>query len=297
MIGDSVALPGRGPRARLRRRALLRRLSRRPRYAIATLRAASAGGASTLVLCDTNGGTMTDDSPRSSTRREPPRRRRRARGRLGHPRPRRRGACGRQLAAPPSAHGVRHVQGTINGYGERCGNANLVSIIANLALKTRTGRGSDGPIVCRADRALSLRRGDRRTSRPMTTSHTSADRVRSQGRRPRRAVAKVERSLPARRSGRWSGTSPGWSSRSSEERRTRSSDRTTRPRSSRVSTRQLSVLIKQLEAEGLAFEGAEGSFELLIRRHGAGYTRPSGSSTSRSSSSSARAVSCVPRRP
>ncbi len=30
---------------------------------------------------------------------------------------------------------MRHVQGTINGYGERCGNANMVSIIANLALK------------------------------------------------------------------------------------------------------------------------------------------------------------------
>ena len=33
--------------------------------------------------------------------------------------------------------GVRHVQATINGYGERCGNANMVSILANLALKTR----------------------------------------------------------------------------------------------------------------------------------------------------------------
>ena len=34
------------------------------------------------------------------------------------------------------AAGVRHVQATINGYGERCGNANMVSILANLALKT-----------------------------------------------------------------------------------------------------------------------------------------------------------------
>ena len=32
--------------------------------------------------------------------------------------------------------GARHVQATINGYGERCGNANMVSILANLALKT-----------------------------------------------------------------------------------------------------------------------------------------------------------------
>ena len=35
------------------------------------------------------------------------------------------------------AAGIRHVQATINGYGERCGNANMVSILANLALKTR----------------------------------------------------------------------------------------------------------------------------------------------------------------
>ena len=32
--------------------------------------------------------------------------------------------------------GARHVQATINGYGERCGNANMVSVLANLALKT-----------------------------------------------------------------------------------------------------------------------------------------------------------------
>jgi len=32
-------------------------------------------------------------------------------------------------------HGVTHVQGTINGYGERCGNANLCSVIPNLQLK------------------------------------------------------------------------------------------------------------------------------------------------------------------
>ena len=35
------------------------------------------------------------------------------------------------------AAGIRHVQATINGYGERAGNANMVSILANLALKTR----------------------------------------------------------------------------------------------------------------------------------------------------------------
>ena len=38
------------------------------------------------------------------------------------------------------AAGIRHVQATINGYGERAGNANMVSILANLALKTAARR-------------------------------------------------------------------------------------------------------------------------------------------------------------
>src|SRR5690606_5334835 len=41
-----------------------------------------------------------------------------------------------------------------------------------------------------------------------------------------------------------------------------------------VDPKELSRLIKQLEADGLAFEGAEASFELLIRRHGPGYVAP-----------------------
>ena len=40
--------------------------------------------------------------------------------------------------------GARHVQATINGYGERCGNANMVSILANLALKTDVCAGARG---------------------------------------------------------------------------------------------------------------------------------------------------------
>src|SRR5207237_10818589 len=45
--------------------------------------------------------------------------------------------CANSLAA--AATEVRHVQATINGYGERCDNANIVSILANLALKTDNG--------------------------------------------------------------------------------------------------------------------------------------------------------------
>ena len=100
-----------------------------PAYALATLRAAEEAGADFLVLCDTNGGTLTTD----------------LRERFE--------AAAKQAKTPLGIHthndcemavanaiaavqlGAVQVQGTINGYGERCGNANLCSIIANLELK------------------------------------------------------------------------------------------------------------------------------------------------------------------
>jgi 2-isopropylmalate synthase len=99
------------------------------KYAIETLNAAAMNGAEVVVLCDTNGGTMPweieaickdvaakvdvdlgihahDDS-----------------------------GCGDANTLASVRAGVRHVQGTINGYGERVGNANLCSIIPDLQLK------------------------------------------------------------------------------------------------------------------------------------------------------------------
>jgi 2-isopropylmalate synthase len=101
-------------------------------YALECLRAAAGAGAETVVLCDTNGGTLPqgllaatadvvaeiapggaqigihthDDS-----------------------------GCGVACALAGVLAGATHVQGTMNGYGERCGNANLITIIANLQLK------------------------------------------------------------------------------------------------------------------------------------------------------------------
>jgi 2-isopropylmalate synthase len=98
-------------------------------YALETLGAAAQGGAEALVLCDTNGGRFPwqieevvrnvagvielplgihahDDS-----------------------------GCGVANTIAAVRAGARHVQGTINGYGERCGNANLCSVLPNLELK------------------------------------------------------------------------------------------------------------------------------------------------------------------
>lgn len=102
-------------------------------YAINTLLAAQNAGADVLVLCDTNGGTLTHEVTEIVQ-----------------------GVC-KAVDAPVGIHshndselavanaiaavraGAVHVQGTVNGYGERCGNANLCSVIPNLQLKLGFG--------------------------------------------------------------------------------------------------------------------------------------------------------------
>ncbi len=100
-----------------------------PEYALQTLWAAEWGGADVLVLCDTNGGTLPHEigkiideiKPKLSTP-------------LGiHAHNDAELAVANTLVAV--AHGCEHVQGTINGLGERCGNANLCSVIPDLQIK------------------------------------------------------------------------------------------------------------------------------------------------------------------
>ncbi len=99
-------------------------------YALLTLLAAAEAGADRIVLCDTNGGAL-PDQVRSAVIV--------ARSRLGsmplgiHAHNDGELAVSNSLAAVSA--GAVHVQGTINGYGERCGNANLCSVIPNLELK------------------------------------------------------------------------------------------------------------------------------------------------------------------
>lgn len=101
-----------------------------PDYALHCLRTAWAAGADLLVLCDTNGGSMSEEiaSIMDAVTTQMPEARF---GIHAH------NDC--ELAVANSLTAVRHgaiqVQGTINGYGERCGNANLCSIIPNLELK------------------------------------------------------------------------------------------------------------------------------------------------------------------
>jgi len=100
-----------------------------PDYAIETLLAAERGGADVLVLCDTNGGTLptelTNIICETKTKTSAPL------GIHAH------NDCELAVANTLTAveNGCVHIQGTVNGFGERCGNANLCSIIANLQIK------------------------------------------------------------------------------------------------------------------------------------------------------------------
>jgi 2-isopropylmalate synthase len=130
MIGDSVAYcKAQGREVIYDAEHFFDGYKANPEYALQTLRAAEAAGASVVVLCDTNGGSLPEQlaervaAVRAALRCE-----------LGiHTH----NDCDLAVANTLVAvrQGVTQVQGTVNGIGERCGNADLVSIIANLALK------------------------------------------------------------------------------------------------------------------------------------------------------------------
>lgn len=109
-----------------------------PDYALATLHAAIAAGAEWLVLCDTNGGTLPDEIG-SITEAVTQALAIQPNGNLNGPKIgiHAHNDAGTAVANSLSAlkSGAQMIQGTINGYGERCGNANLCTLIPNLVLK------------------------------------------------------------------------------------------------------------------------------------------------------------------
>jgi 2-isopropylmalate synthase len=100
-----------------------------PAYARATVEAAARGGADAIVLCDTNGGSLPWEIEQIVG----------ALADAGLPRLgihcHNDGECATANSIAAVRAGASHVQGTINGYGERCGNANLCAIVPNLELK------------------------------------------------------------------------------------------------------------------------------------------------------------------
>ncbi len=111
-------------------------------YALATYQAAEKAGADIVVLCDTNGGCLPNDIreiTKSAARRLTARIGIHTHDDIG---------LGVANALAALEVGATHVQGTINGYGERTGNCNLTSVIPNVALKLQKG--------CIPERSISL---------------------------------------------------------------------------------------------------------------------------------------------
>jgi 2-isopropylmalate synthase len=246
-------------------------------YALSTLRAAREAGARTLVLCDTNGGTLTDELVRIL---------RDVRGSLEadrdapgvtwgiHTHNDAELAVANSIAAVRA--GVRHVQATINGYGERCGNANMVSILANLALKTpdRLDPPGGGDLAALTDLSRSVAEIANVAPddyQPYVGRSAFAHKGGVHG----AAVAKVERSyqhvdpVTVGNVGRLVVSELGGRANISIRARQLGHEL-----EGLVDPRELSLLIKQLEHQGAAFEGAEASFELLIHRHSPDYASP-----------------------
>lgn len=246
-------------------------------YALATLRAARQAGARSLVLCDTNGGTMTDEllrivgDVRTTLEADPD-----APAVVWgiHTHNDAELAVANSMAAVSA--GIRHVQATINGYGERCGNANMVSILANLALKTSNALVPAGGGDLTGLTALSRTIAEIANIAPSDYQpYVGRSAFAHKGGVHGAAVAKVERSYQhveptlVGNEGRLVVSELG--GRANTKLR---AEQLGHRLEGVVDPRELSKLIKRLEADGLAFEGAEGSFELLIRRHGRDYVAP-----------------------
>jgi 2-isopropylmalate synthase len=242
-----------------------------PAYALATLEAAVAAGASTVVLCDTNGGSLPDvvaEGTRAASRALATA----ADGRgvrLGiHPHDDAGLAVANALASVQA--GSRQVQGTINGYGERCGNVDLVTVLANLVLKL----GADQPQPLGELLALSRYVDDRANLEPNVRrpyvgdaafAHKGGIHVSAVNRRPDtyehvppEAVGNQRRVLLSDLSGRANvvavGVGTGGHAVGGD------------PVTAADAAGQLVARMKELEHLGYAFEGAEASFRLLARR-------------------------------
>ncbi|MDO5853551.1 MAG: citramalate synthase [Thermoplasmata archaeon] len=258
MVEDSVAfLVSRGKRVMFDAEHFFDGYRSDPGYAISVLKAAERGGAEWVVLCDTNGGSL----PAFISE-----------------------ACAAAVSAvgvPVGIHchndsdlatacslaaveaGCTMVQGTVNGMGERCGNANLCAVLPNLALKC----GADlGAVDLRSITGLSRFVGEVANMMPSAGmpyvgerafAHKGGMHVSALVKDPRTyehldpaEVGNSRRVLVSDMAGKAS-----ISEKLREMGLTAGED-----------SPEITRMIKDMESEGYEFEGADASFELLVRR-------------------------------
>ena len=261
MIADSVAfLVGEGREVIYDAEHFFDGWAADPDYALKSVSAAAAAGARSIVLCDTNGGRLPEEIAAGVQ------------------------AASSELSVPLGIHchndsdvgvanslaaidqGVTHVQGTINGIGERCGNADLVSVVANLALKKNGFEVlSTGGVEHLAELSrfvYELANMNFRSGQPFVGSSAFAHKggmhvhavnrvAASYEHIPPDSVGNVRRVLVSELSGRSNIVAV-----------------TTRHRMQQDDDLMAKILgrVQELENEGYQFEAAEASFDLLVKK-------------------------------
>ncbi|HRC62884.1 MAG TPA: citramalate synthase [Dehalococcoidia bacterium] len=272
MIGDSVRfLRERGREVVFDAEHFFDGFAADPEYALATLRAAANAGASTVTLCDTNGGAMPDAIVRGV----------RAAAEAV--------ACAvgihchndAELAVANTLLGVQagatQVQACLNGWGERCGNANILTVIANLKLKLGIDVVSDEQLARLTEVsnfASELANLAPNPQQPYVGSSAFAHKAglhvaaitKSAGSYTHvdpLAVGNTERILVSELAGR----------RNVLE---KLREQGVGIELTDAQAREVLERVKAQEARGYQFESAEASFELLVRRSLDGYVAPFG---------------------
>ncbi len=233
-------------------------------YALACLDAAYSAGARWVVLCDTNGGALPDEVEaivRDVAKRIPG-------DKLGvHAHNDTENAVANSLAAVRA--GVRMVQGTLNGLGERCGNANLISLIPTLSLKMGFDVGKAGEKL--GELTKLSRNFDERLNRAANrhAAYVGENAFAHKGGVHVSAVEKNPQSYehvpPETVGNRRKLVVSDQSGRANVLARLREIGMEIDAKDVRIGA--LVDLLKQREFDGYAYDGAEASFELLARRH------------------------------
>ena len=234
-----------------------------PGFALACIQAAHDAGARWVVLCDTNGGSLPDEVERivgDVAHRIPG-------GRLGiHCHNDTENAVANSLAAVRA--GARQVQGTLNGLGERCGNANLVSLIPSLMLKMGCETGIDEAGLAQLTSVSRLL--DERVNRPSArnAAYVGASAFAHKGGLHVSAVEKDPRTYehidPALVGNERQIVVSDQAGRSNILARFRDIGLVIDPGNAKLP--RLLDEVKRREFEGYAYDGAGASFELLARR-------------------------------
>jgi len=239
-----------------------------PGYALKTAVAAREAGAECIVLCDTNGGSLPEevDVAVRATRKK-------VAGRVGiHAHNDGELAVANSLVAV--AAGAAHVQGTINGYGERCGNASLCSVIPALQLKMGMACiGSDHlqklTEVSRYVSELANLRPFARQPYVGTSAFTHKGGLHVSGvNKWTESYQHIDPAAVGNRSGVLVSELSGVSNivHKAKERGL--------PLARREEARRILEQVKLLESRGFQYEEAEASFELLVHRARSDYKPP-----------------------